>query len=289
MYVQQHLRKLSESLSRVERLTVKLVSHMILAFFTVVIVYPVIWMLFGSLKTGGEFVSNVWGPPRTLAWENYAQAWERALLGTAICNSLFVSLSVVILVTTLAALAGYAFAKLHFRFSGVILAIFVLTLHTRAPTIPLYVLLVKIHATDAHVGLILPLVAAGLPLSIFIFRAFFQAVPSELMDAAKVDGCTDLGAFLRVVVPISGPAVATVAILQFLEAWNEYFLPLLVIRSPEMRTVPLAVQVFFHGWQGTDWQQVFAALSIGSVPMIVLYVFMQRQFIQGLTSGALKG
>ena len=178
MYVQQHLRKLSESLSRVERLTVKLVSHMILAFFTVVIVYPVIWMLFGSLKTGGEFVSNVWGPPRTLAWENYAQAWERALLGTAICNSLFVSLSVVILVTTLAALAGYAFAKLHFRFSGVILAIFVLTLHTRAPTIPLYVLLVKIHATDAHVGLILPLVAAGLPLSIRRAPKYFSLFAS---------------------------------------------------------------------------------------------------------------
>jgi ABC-type glycerol-3-phosphate transport system permease component len=109
------------------------------------------------------------------------------------------------------------------------------------------------------------------------------------LDAAKVDGCTDLAAFLRVVVPISGPAIATVGILQFVGSWNEYVLPLILIRSPEMRTIPLAIQVFFYNWGRVEWAQAFAALSVGSLPMIILYVILQRQFIQGLTAGALKG
>jgi len=110
-----------------------------------------------------------------------------------------------------------------------------------------------------------------------------------LIDAAKVDGCKELDAFLRVVVPISGPAVATVAILQFLGAWNDFTLPLILVRTPNMRTLPLTINAFQWEFGRTDWQLVFAALSSGSIPMIILYMLMQRQFIQGLTSGALKG
>jgi ABC-type glycerol-3-phosphate transport system permease component len=157
------------------------------------------------------------------------------------------------------------------------------------PLIPMYVLIVKLKLTDSYLGLILPSVAAGLPLSIFIFHAFFRGLPSEILDAAKVDGCSNLQTFLRVVVPISGPAIATVAILQFVGTWNDYILPLIVVRSPEMRTLPLAIQVFFRQWGQVEWVQVFAALSIGTIPIIILYILMQRQFIKGLTSGAVKG
>jgi raffinose/stachyose/melibiose transport system permease protein len=143
--------------------------------------------------------------------------------------------------------------------------------------------------TDSRIGLILPMAAGGIPLSIFIFQAFFQSIPRELMDAAKVDGCNEFTAFLRVVLPISGPAIATVAILEFVGAWNQYFLALVLIRSPEMSTIPLAIQVFFYAWGRTEWQQVFAALTVGSLPMILLYIVMQRQFIQGLTAGSVKG
>ena len=138
-------------------------------------------------------------------------------------------------------------------------------------------------------GLILPSVAAGLPLSIFIFRSFFLSVPSEIMDAARVDGCNSLQVFLRVVAPISGPAIATVSILEFVGSWNQYVLPLIVVRRADMRTLPLAIQVFFREWGQVEWVQVFAALSIGTLPIIIIYIIMQRQFIQGLTSGAVKG
>ena len=266
-----------------------LASHLILAVFTLVIVYPVVWMLLASLKSNSEIVTNVWGLPQSLQWENYTGAWESAKLGYALLNSFLVSAGTVILVTVLAALAGFAFAKFSFRLALGIFLFFVFTMHAPVPVIPLYVMLVRLGLTDSRLGLILPMVAGGIPLAIFIFRAYFQSIPGELLDAAKVDGCTDLVAFLRVVLPISGPAVATVAILQFVGAWNDYFLALILVRSAEMRTIPLAIQVFFYAWGRTEWEQVFAALCIGSLPMIVLYIVMQRQFIQGLTAGSVKG
>jgi raffinose/stachyose/melibiose transport system permease protein len=272
-----------------DQLLIGLCSHLVLAFFTIVIVYPVVWMGLASFKTRAEIVTNVWGLPQSLAWENYRGAWEAAKLGSALMNSCIVSLSTVILVICIGALAGHSFAKFRFRFSTLIFLVLVFTMQTPTPVIPLYVMLVHMRLTDSLAGLILPMAAGGLPLAVFIFRAFFQSIPSELLDAARIDGCTELAAFTRVVMPISGPAVATVAILQFVGAWNEYFLALILIRSPGMRTIPLAIQVFFYAWGRVEWERAFAALSVGSFPMIALYIVMQRQFIQGLTAGSLKG
>ena len=274
---------------RPDEILASLASHALLAIFAVIVVYPVAWMVFASLKDQTDLLSNIWGIPKSWAWANYRDAWNTAGLGRALFNSIFVSLSTVVLVVAIAAPAGYALAKFRLRFATPIFLLFVLTMQAPVPVIPLYVLLVKLHLTDSYIGYILPLAAGGLPLSVFIFRAFFITVPRELEEAAVVDGSTRLGAFLRIVMPISTPAIATVSILQFLAAWNEYFLALILIRSPELRTVPLAIQVFFFDWGRTDWGPIFAALSVGSIPMIVIYVIMQRRFVQGLTAGAVKG
>jgi raffinose/stachyose/melibiose transport system permease protein len=274
---------------RAQQRLVKLFSHVILAFFTLIVIYPVVWMGFASLKTQSELVSNIWGPPQSWAFGNYSRAWETAKLGIALFNSVVISLVTVILVTVLAAMAGYALARFKFRFATAILLVFILTMQAPVPVIPLYVMLVRLGLTNSYPALILPMVAGGLPLSVFIFQAYFRTIPRELQEAAVVDGCSPLAAFLRVVIPISAPVFATIAILQFLGSWNEYFLPLILVRSPEMRTLPLAIQVFFYDWGRSEWEQVFAALTIGSVPMIIVYILMQRQFIQGLTSGAIKG
>ncbi len=274
--------------TRMQELVIKSISHLILAFFTVIIVYPVLWMVLSSLKDPGEIMRNIWGLPQTLALQNYVGAWETARMDYALLNSVITSIGTVVLVIAPSGLAGYAFAKFRFRFSLAIFLLFVFTMHAPAPVIPLYVLMVKMNLTDSRLGLILVMAAGGIPLSMFIFQAFFRSIPTELVEAAKVDGCTELSAFLRVVVPISGPAVATVAILQFVGAWNQYFLALILLRSPKRHTIPLAIQVFFYQYR-TEWAEIFAALSIGSVPMILLYIVMQRQFIEGLTSGSVKG
>ena len=274
---------------RVDRFLVTVGSHVILIAATVLVVYPVFWMVLASLKSNTEIVTNIWGLPHALAWENYTKAWAAAKLGHALTNSLIVSGATLVLVIGLSSVAAFAFARFSFRLAAVLFLIFVFTMQTPPPIIPLYILMAKLHLTDSYFGLVMPMVAGGLPLSIFIFRAFFQSLPAELLEAAKVDGCTDFSAFLRVVVPISGPAIATVGVLQFVGSWNEYMLPLILIRTPEMRTIPLAIQTFFYSFGRSEWAQVFAALSVGSLPMIVLYVILQRQFIQGLTAGAIKG
>ena len=274
---------------RLENRILGLFSHAVLILFTIVIIYPVFWMLLGSLKSGYEMSVNVWGLPKTFMWENYPAAWEQGMLGQAFLNSVFVASGVVVLIIAFGSLAGYAFAKLQFKGATPLFLILVFTMQVGAPIIALYVMLVKFNMTNAYSGLILPSVAGGMPLSIFIFRAFFEGIPTELIDAAKVDGCTEFNAFLRVVAPISGPAVATVGILQFLGAWNDFTLPLILVRTPEMRTLPLTIANYQWEFGRTDWALVFAALCIGSIPMILLYVVLQRQFIQGLTSGALKG
>ena len=268
---------------------VKLFNHTTLMLFTLIIIYPVVWMVLASFKTSGEFVNNVWGVPSVLDIDNYHRAWELANLGRALINSLIISLGTVALVIALASIAGYAFAKFRFRFSAIILLALIFTMQAPTPVIPFYVLFVRLDLTDSYIGLILGIASGSLPLSIFIFQAFFRSIPNELREAAKIDGCSEFSAFMRVVMPISGPAVATVAILTFVGAWNEYFLPLLLVRSPEIRPLTLAVQVFFFQYGRVEWTDVFAALSIASIPMIVVYVFMQRWFIQGLTSGSIKG
>lgn len=271
-----------------ERL-IKFLSHLILLFFVVVVGYPVVWMFLASFKTGGELTGNPWGLPSSLAFTNYTNAWEIGTLGPALRNSLIVSTSTVILVVIIAMFAGYALARFRLRFSVAIFLLFILTMQAPVPIIPLYILIVKLNLIDTLPGLILPTVANGLPLSIFIFRAFFRQIPSELLDAAVVDGTTRLGAFLRIVLPISTPAIATVAILQFLGAWNDFFNPLVLLHSANNRTLPVAIQAFSFTFGRTTWEQVFAALSIGSIPMIIIYLLLQRWFIQGLTSGAVKG
>lgn len=264
-------------------------SYLILGCFSLIVLYPIVWMVLASFKSEGELVTNVWGLPRQLGIQNYVAAWQSAHLATSIANSLVVSFSAVTLILFLGSLAGFALARFNFRGATAILLLFVLTMQTPAPLIPLFVVLVKTKLTDTYLGLILPLVSNGLPLSIFIFRTFFLGVPREILDAAKVDGCNEFGTYLRVVLPISGPVISAVAILQFINSWNEYTIPLIAVRQVAMRTLPLSIQVFFGDYGGVEWVQLLAAMSLSSVPLLIIFIIMQRQFIAGLTSGALKG
>jgi raffinose/stachyose/melibiose transport system permease protein len=280
----------TEALLRPGRLLVEVVRYGVVLFGTVVVGYPVLWMLLQSLKTKFEMYANVWGLPQQLYWENYVQAWRIARMGTYIFNSLIVSLGTVAVVLVTASLAGYAFGKLRFAGSRALFYTFVFTLIVphQVTIIPLYAVVSGLGLSNTYLALILPYAAGGLPLSIFLLRAFFESVPREIEEAARIDGCSELAAFWRVVLPISGPGLATVTILQFLGAWNEFILALIFIRNPALRTIPLGLQAFFFEY-AVEWGYLFAALSMATVPVIVVYVLMQRQFIKGLTAGAVKG
>jgi raffinose/stachyose/melibiose transport system permease protein len=279
-----HLKPMAVSLAK------RSVAYLVLTAFTLVIAYPVIWVVVGSFKIGAEIYQNVWGLPATITWVNYVYAWTRAYIPDYILNSVIVSVSTVALVLALASAAAYSFSTFRFRGGYALYLLFVLLLIVPAPVsiIPLYVIESRLGLMDTYLALILPYTAGGLPLSIFIFKAFFDSIPTELRDAARIDGCTNLGAFLRVVLPVSTPALATVTILVFLGAWNEFFLALLFIRKPQLMTIPLGLQTFFYQYR-VEWGYLFAALTMTVAPIIIVYLLMQRQFISGLTAGAVRG
>ncbi len=264
--------------------------YLVLVAFTVVVAYPLVAVLFGSFKGTYDFYANPWGLPKVWNLDNYAYAWSQAQIPQFFINSLIVAAGTVLLTLVLSSAAAYGFSTFHFRGERLLFLTFVLLLIVPVPIniIPLYVIIVRLHLVDTYFALILPYTAGGLPLSIFLLRAFFQSIPQELTDAARIDGCTHLTAFLRIILPISKPGLATVTILAFIGSWNEFFLALIFIRNPNLMTLPLGLQNFFYNYR-TDWIHLFAALTMSIVPIIVVYAAMQRQFIAGLTAGAVRG
>jgi raffinose/stachyose/melibiose transport system permease protein len=204
-------------------------------------------------------------------------------------NSAIVAGATILLTLVCASTAAYSFSSFRFVGNRSLFIMFVLLLIVPAPVgiIPLYVIVTRLHLINTYFALILPYTSGALPLSIFILRTFFDSIPRDLSDAARIDGCTHLRAFLSVILPIAKPGLATVTILTFLSAWNEFFLALIFIHDPNLMTLPLGLQSFFYQYF-TQWPYVFASLCLANIPVIVVYVLLQRQFISGLTAGALK-
>jgi raffinose/stachyose/melibiose transport system permease protein len=265
-------------------------TYLILVLFTLVVAFPLIALFLGSFKGQYDFYANPWGWPAAFHLDNYVYAWTSAQIPRFFVNSVIVTAATVALTLVLASCAAYGFSTFHFRGSRVLFFMFVLLLIIPVPItiIPLYVIVVRLHLIDTYFALILPYTAGSLPLSIILLRAFFESIPHELADAARVDGCTHRSAFVRVILPVAKPGLATVTILAFINAWNEFFLGLIFIRNQDLMTLPLGLQSFFYQYR-TDWTHLFAALTMTIVPIIVVYVAMQRQFIAGLTAGATRG
>lgn len=273
---------------RMMRIITAVASYVFLSIFAIVVGYPLVWMVFQSLKSTPEMYRNVWGLPSSLLTQNYVNAWNLSQIGRYSFNSLFVACMTVLLVLVVSTLAGYAFARMRFRGSTIIFIAIVFSLLIPTPIIPLYAVVSSLKLTDTYWALILPYATGGLPLSIFLLKAFFEGIPQHILDAARIDGCSDFATLWRIVLPLAKPGLATVAIFQFIGAWNEYFLALIFIRSQEIRTIPIGLQVFFYE-NSTKWPELFATLAMATIPILIVYILMQQQFIEGLTAGAVKG
>lgn len=264
--------------------------HIILAFFALIIGYPFLWMVSMSFKSEREFYANPWGLPAKLALQNYVEAWRLGQIGVYFVNSVLVTLFTVLIISLLASMAAYAFARLKFPGRTFLFYSFLASLIVppQVTIVPLYMVFRDLHLLNTRLGLILAYSAGGLAFSIFLLRAFFLSLPKEIEDAAFVDGCSRFGAFFRIILPISKPALATVVIFQGMGAWNEFFIALLLIRDAALRPIPLGLYIFFSQ-RVIEWSYVFAFLTIATIPVIVVYIILQRQFISGLMAGSLKG
>lgn len=256
-----------------------------------VVLAPFFWLLLSSLKSEIEIAgANPFAPPDRLIWSNYADAWQIGGFGTLIVNSLVNVTAVVLLTLAVCAPAGYALAKIRFGGKDWIFYLIVLglTIPIQAIVIPLYQVLAGLDLINSLAGVTLAQVSNLIPFGIFLMRSFFRGVPDELVEAAKIDGCDHFQIMVRVLLPIAVPALLALVIISALSTWNDFFLPLVVLISPEVQTLPLGL-VRFAGSYSTEHRLVFAGTVISFVPIIVLYLLTQRHFTAGLTQGALKG
>ena len=254
----------------------------------VVFAYPFIWMIFSAFKPDGE-IGSIQLLPDEWTIQNYVSVFNRIPIELGFVNSLIVTTAVTISVVIFGSISGYALSRLRWRGRDTVFSICLLTMMIpfQITLIPTYILIVKMGLTDNLLGLILPVMIT--PFAVLLFRQHFMTIPQDLIDAARLDGCSELRIIFQIILPLSKPTVITVSILTFVMNWNEVLWPLIVIREKELMTMPQMVALFAVGGgaNASIGAQLASALLL-ALPVIIAYLIFQRQFIQSLASTGLK-
>lgn len=267
-----------------------ILNYLLLSVLALVFIYPMLLMILTAFKSTKEIFFNPFGLPNNWSLQPFIDVWQKANFNVYFFNSIFIASLAIILLLVCASLAAYGIARFEFKMSNFIFMIFLagIMIPIRLGILPLFILMRNLNLLDTRLSLILTYAASGMPMSVFILTGFFKTIPSDLGDAAKVDGANEFQIFYKVMLPLVRPALATVTIVNFVPWWNDFFFPLLFIKSDSLKTIPLGMTIFF-GQYMTDWGLLFAGMVIASIPLLILYVLMSKQFISGLTSGAVKG
>ncbi|GAC1464703.1 MAG: carbohydrate ABC transporter permease [Ktedonobacteraceae bacterium] len=258
--------------------------------WSLIVAIPLIIIVSIAVKSGPDLVSNPIGWPKQFVWSNFADAWNNANLGQAFENSVLItSISILILILC-GASAAYTLARQTGAWSNRLYTYFVagLIVPTQLGLIPLYKEMHDLQLINTYHGVVLVYVAGNLPLVIFLYTGFIKTVPRELEEAALMDGAGPLRIFWTIIFPLLQPITATVAITSSLSIWNDFFIPLLFLQKDEMHTLPMAI-FSFVGQYNNNWPLIFASVIVSSLPLILLFLLLQRYFIKGIASGALKG
>lgn len=274
----------------VKELVKSLASHTFLIAVSISCLLPLWWMFASSLKTQQTIFTDMSLFPMHPMWGNYVVAWTKGHFETYFFNSVLYTVSTVAGVLLISSLAAYAFARLEFIGKNILYFLFLATLMIPIPgsLISLYVLLIKLGLVNTMPGYILPQVNGGLALGIFILKPFFERIPKDLEDAARIDGCGKFGIWWNVAIPLAKPALAVVGIFTALAVWNEYILAMLVLSDRSLMPLQRGLMVF-QGAHLTQYPLLMAGMTISVVPIVIVYLFFQKHIIKGVTAGALKG
>lgn len=277
------------SASRTLTLLGRVGFHTLLAVVAFVALFPIVWMLLGSLQTIHELYRGMTIWPAVPQFQNYAIAWTKGGFSVYLPNSLFYSLVSVVAILLAASMAGYALARIEFPGRGIVMFLIVAIIIVPLPAtfIAIYKLLVDVGLANTRTGYILVLVTSGLPIAIFILRGFFMRQPKELEDAAILDGCSAFDVYWRVMLPLARPGLAAVAVIEFLRLWNEYLLALVMFNSESLMPVQRGLTKFVSS--DTPEQHILlAATAMAVLPVLILYTVAQKSIIQGIMEGAVK-
>jgi raffinose/stachyose/melibiose transport system permease protein len=263
---------------------------LIVLFLSALVVIPLVVLVSVAVKSPVDLLNNPMGWPVRFVWSNFADAWNNAALGQALFNSVLITGSTVIGLIVCGSLAAYPLA----RFSGpwfqrtYVYFLLGLIFPIQLGLYPLYKEMNDLQLINTYYGVILLYIAINLPFVIFLYAGFIKTVPRELEEAALLDGADRMRAFWLIVFPLLRPVTATVAIISTLSTWNDFFIPLIFLQADGMQTLPLAIYNFV-GQFNNNWALIFASVIISSLPLIVVFLILQRYFIRGLTAGAVRG
>ena len=275
---------------KTKKVVLNLVIHIFLISVSLTCLFPLVWMIGSSLKTQSTIFSDMSLVPKTMHWENYYHAWREGGFARYFLNSIFYTSSVVFGIIIVASMAAYAISRFKFPGKNLIFYAFMAAMMIPIPGsfVPLYVLLNKLHLRNTQLGYILCMINVGLSTSIFLLKTFFDKMPRELEDAARIDGCSKLGIWWNVALPLAKPVLAVVVVFNALNVWNEYILALIIFDSRNLMPLQTALMTF-QGEFITQYPLLMAGLTITAFPIIIVYVLMQKYIVKGVTQGAVVG
>jgi len=265
-------------------------SHLIPLVVLVVTLAPIVLLFMNAVKPSAEFSSSPFGLPSKITFENISTAWTVGGYGQAYVNSTIVGVCTILIVCAAGGLCAYALAKMEFRGKGFIMLLLFLIMSVPMGLflVPLFYAWIKLDLMDTLQGLILIYGAIYLPFNVFLLRTYMLGIPKEISESAKIDGCGELQIFGKIIVPMAKPVFLTVALLTGLWTWNEFFFANAFVHDDDLKTVATKYLVFVGNYNA-DWSKISAAGVISILPFIVIYFLLQRNFIEGMAEGSIKG
>lgn len=275
---------------RSKKIAINTLIHVFLLAVSLTCLFPLLWMISSSFKTQEMIFRDMSLIPKEWHFENYVRAWVDGGFGRYFLNSIFYTVSVVVGIIIVSSMAAYAFARLRFPGRTFFFAMFMAAMMIPIPGsfVPLYILLTKLGLRNTAFGYILCMINVGLSTSIFMLKTFFEKMPKELEDAARIDGCSKLGIWWHVALPLAKPVLAVVVVFNALNVWNEYVLALIIFDSRQLMPLQVALTTF-QGEFITQYPLLMAGLTITAVPIILVYLLMQKYIVKGVTQGAVVG
>ncbi|MEK5031193.1 carbohydrate ABC transporter permease [Paenibacillus sp. FSL R7-0302] len=270
----------------------KSLPHIALLGYLVIVLFPFLFVLFSSVKKDNNAIAlNPFGIPKSFEWSNYVEAWVNAKISTYFFNSLYISVLASVVSILLASMFAFAVTRMRQGKWNTILFSLVLIgmlIPNNALMLPIYTIVRKLQILNTHWALIIPYIANAIPFTIIILAAFMRSLPSEIEEAAVMDGLNAPGIFARIIVPLTVPAMVTVFIVNFLGNWNEFLLANYFLSNDELRTLPVGMVQFRDQYQ-MNYAQMSAGIVYSVVPVIVIYAVLQEKIIEGVTAGSVKG
>ena len=268
---------------------VRIFQYVLLITLTLITLLPLIWMVSASFKLSTEVFTNpIRWIPETFHWENYIKIWEKVDFALFTKNSAKLTILVTIIQLLTCSFAAYGFTKCKFPGRDTLFLCYVATIAIpwQIFMLPQYIMMQKFGLVDSHLGYVL--LSSFAAFGVFLLRQFFLGIPNELLEAARIDGLSEYGIYFRIVLPLAKPTMATLAIFTFVNVWNDFMGPMIYFNSEANKTIPLGIRMFV-GQYSTDYQLIMAASVVSLIPVIIMYAFCQRYFVQGIASSGLKG